>query len=122
MGTSSLSKYRVFSIQTRLLRIRDEELLISWVRVPKVGQLSYLRLIRIRTSICHSYYSSSVELIVSLSTTTEVYPAHLESLSDLIVEWSSPYTLSPFACTCWISTLDHESLDITMKEGIVVCS
>jgi len=47
---------------------------------------------------------------------------YLQSLTYLIIERSSPYTLSTLSSSRGITSLNHESFDITVKEGIVVCS
>jgi hypothetical protein len=83
---------------------------------------AYLCFISIGTSICHSYNPPSIELVSATpSQVHEENMTHLESLSNLIIKRSSPYTLTSLSSPCWISTLNHESLDITVKEGIVIC-
>lgn len=49
------------------------------------------------------------------------FVAYFERLTDLIVEWTTPYTLSTFARPRRIAALYHEILDITVKQCAVVC-
>lgn len=83
-----------------------------------------LSFICIWPSIGHSYNPPSIELS---SITHSVWGrawvrAYLESLTDLIIERSSPNTLPTLSCSRRISTLNHETFDITVEQGIVICS
>lgn len=43
-----------------------------------------------------------------------------ECRADLVGEGLTPYRLSPFACACWIASLDHESFDVAMPLDVVI--
>uniref|UniRef100_A0A0V0HUT8 Putative ovule protein n=1 Tax=Solanum chacoense TaxID=4108 RepID=A0A0V0HUT8_SOLCH len=44
----------------------------------------------------------------------------LERLPYLVIEFFSPNTCPTFPCTCWITTLDHETLYVSMKYGPII--
>lgn len=56
-------------------------------------------------------YTRASAFVLSLADTS----AYLESLSYLIIEWSTPYTLPTFPSPRWVATLNHEILDITVE-------
>ena len=50
---------RVLAVEMRLLRVRDEELRVSWL----AGLTADLRLVRIRPCVRHSHDAAGVELV-----------------------------------------------------------
>jgi hypothetical protein len=106
---NSLPKYRIFPIQTGLLRIADKEL---WGRSAQtVGltssrQRTYLRLVGIRASIGHRDHAARVEL---------------ECLADLVRVRLAPYALPALARPGRVAALHHECLDVAVEDRVRVC-
>lgn len=85
------------TLKVWLLSIRDKE----------------LRLVLIWTRVCHSHHASVIELWNPVNTGLRVSAcAYFDGRLDLISKWPSPYGVSTFACSRWITCLDHEALDI----------
>ena len=45
------------------------------------------------------------------------FKKYLKRLSYLIIELFAPYTGTTFACASWISSLNHETFNVSMKYG-----